>query len=301
MKKILTILAFLSVSFYGHAQSNMRINNIWDNTYYINPASVTDNCMAEFTLASRKQWLNFPGAPMTIFATATTYIKKYRTQLGMKVTQDKSGYTSATDVDLTYAYAMWLNKDWRLHMGIAASFQSLGYDQSKMVLPTAYDPSAFDNLLSETYFNSDIGVELASEAWKFGAVSQNLVSLFSNVHNQFTNTNILYSTYRQNTRKFINMGGGVAGFQYGNLYQLEFNVMAYFNAAKDKNRFQLGAFFRTKKEVGALFGVDLSKTVHLSYSYDYNIGGIGRSSVGTNEIMIIYKPRKNSGCILCDY
>jgi len=301
MKKTITILALILSSLSLIAQSNMRINNWTESTYYLSPASVTDNCMAEFTMSGRKQWLNFPGSPTTLFATATTYIKKYKTQAGIKVTQDKAGYTSATDVDLTYAYAMWLNKEWRLHMGIAASFQSLSYDMSKVVLPTAYDPAAFTRLINESNFNSDLGVELASEQWRFGASSQNLLSLFNKTNNQFTNTNLIYGTYRQNTKNFINMGGGVLGVQYGNLYQMEVNVMTYFNASKETNKFQFGAFFRTRKEIGALFGIDLSNTLHLSYSYDYNIGGIGRSSVGTNEIMIIYRPRRNTGCIMCDY
>ena len=301
MKKNLTIIAFILTSLGLFAQSNIRINNWTESTYYLSPASVTDNCMAEFSMSGRKQWLNFPGAPTTYFATATTYVKKYKSQVGVKVTQDKAGYTSATDIDLTYAYAMWLNKDWRLHMGIAASFQSLSYDVTKMVLPTAYDPTAFSKLINESNFNSDLGVELASERWRFGAASQNLLSLFNNVNNQFSSTNLIYGTYRQNTKNFINMGAGVLGVQYGNLYQMEVNVMSYFNASKETNRFQVGAFYRTRKEIGALVGVDLSNTLHLSYSYDYNIGGIGRSSVGTNEIMIIYRPKRNSGCVMCDY
>lgn len=301
MKKTLTTLAISFVCFCLFSQSNIRINNFWDNTYYVNPASVTDNCFAEFTMATRKQWFNFPGSPTTYFGTATSYIKRFKAQVGVKVVQDKTGYTSATDIDFTYAYATWLDRDWRLHLGIGGSVQTLSYDVSKMVIATSYDPSTFDKLLNESNLNSDIGVELASESWTFGASSQNLLSLFNSINNQFSNTNIVYGTYRQNSKNLINMGGGIAGIQYGKMYQMELSVMTYFNATRERNRFQLGAFYRTKKEMGVLFGIDLTKTIRLNYSYDYNIGGIGRSSRGTNEIMLVYKPLKNWGCIMCDY
>ena len=88
------------------AQSNIRLNNYWDNTYFINPAAINDIGIAEFNMAARKQWVGFPGSPSTFFATATTYVESLHTQFGMKLVQDKIGYTSSTDVALTYAYSL---------------------------------------------------------------------------------------------------------------------------------------------------------------------------------------------------
>jgi hypothetical protein len=65
--------------------------------------------------------------------------------------------------------------------------------------------------------------------------------------------------------------------------------------------FDVGLFYRTKSEIGLIFGFDLSEAIHLSYSYDYNVSGINRSSIGTNELMITYNLSRRPVCHSCWY
>ena len=283
------------------AQSNIRLNNYWDKTYFINPASINDLSLAEFNMAVRKQWVGFPGAPSTLFATATTYLEDLHTQFGLKVVQDKIGYTNTTAIDLSYAYSMQLQSDWQLHLGLAVCYQNLSYDMSSVIFPTADDPTVYERLLNENNFNSHLGAELTNHFWKFGASSQNIFSLFSNINKQFPNINTLYGMYRQNSHDYVNMGYGVSGIQYGNLYQMEFNLTSYFRITPKTDAFQVGLFYRTWNEMGAIFGIDLTKAFHLSYSYDFNVGGISRSSVGTQEVILTYKLPKEWKCKNCWY
>jgi len=301
MKKTVCFLILNVLILSMIAQSNIRLNNYWDKTYFVNPASINDLSLAEFNMAIRKQWVGFPGAPATLFATATTYIENLHTQFGLKVVQDKIGYTNTTAVDLTYAYSMLLQSDWQLHLGLAVSYQNLSYDMSSVIFPTADDPTVYDRLLNENNFNSNLGVELTNHLWKFGASSQNIFSLFSTINKQFPNTNFLYAMYRQNSHDYVNLGYGVSGIQYGNVYQMELNLTSYFKITPQSDAFQVGLFYRTWNEMGALFGIDLTKAFHLSYSYDFNVGGISRSSVGTQEIILTYKLPKEWKCKNCWY
>jgi len=300
MKKIVCLIMINLLTFTVIAQSNIRLNNYWDNTYFINPASINDQSLAEFNMAARKQWVDFPGSPLTFFASATTYQENLHAQFGLKLVQDKIGYTSTTAVDLTYAYSMLMQSDWQLHLGLAISFQSLSYDMSSLIFSDIDDPVS-NKLLNESNFNSNIGAELTNKSWRFGASSQNIFSLFSNINKQFPNTNFLYAMYHQRSDNFFNIGYGVSGIQYGNLYQMEFNFNGYFRIAPGTETFQIGAFYRTWSEMGAILGVDLTKNIHLSYSYDFNVGGISRSSVGTQEIMLTYKLPKEWKCKNCWY
>jgi len=301
MKKTVCYLVFNLLIISMVAQSNIRLNNYWDKTYFINPASINDVSLVEFNMAARKQWVGFPGSPSTLFATATTYVENLRTQFGLKIMQDKIGYTNTTAVDLTYAYSIALERDWQLHLGLGACYQSLSYDMSSVVFPTADDPVAYEHLLSENNFNANIGAELTSHLWKIGLSSQNLFSLFSNINKQFINTNIAYAMYRQNTHDYVNLGYGVAGIQYGNIYQMELNLTGYFKITPQSDAFQVGMFYRTWNEMGAILGIDLTKAFHLSYSYDFNVGGISRSSVGTQELILTYKLPKEWKCKNCWY
>ncbi|MGC3979382.1 MAG: type IX secretion system membrane protein PorP/SprF [Paludibacteraceae bacterium] len=89
---------------------------------------------------------------------------------------------------------------------------------------------------------------------------------------------------------------GINGIQTKNLFQMEFHFTSYFKVFSERNAFQLGAFYRTRNEMGVMFGVNLGDNLHLYYNYDYNVGGISRSSIGSHEIMLSYSLEKLYKC-----
>ncbi len=307
MKKYLLLLILSFGYLLTIAQSNIRLNNYWGNTQFINPSSVYDKYAAVFNLAARKQWIDFPGAPVTYFAAASTYLDKYHTQLGLILYQDKIGYTSTSNANLTYAYALMLRREWQIHMGVGLNFQSLNYDISQVNLSDVFDPTAYQTLKSENRFNADVGLELTNRNFKFGVASQNVFSLFVPDSRLQTNTNFVYLKARQYSNDIINWGAGACGIQYSNIYQLELNVTSYFKVAMhsglvDKpDLFDVGIFYRTMSEAGLIFGFNLTESIHVSYSYDNHFGGISRSSYGTNELILTYNLMKRPVCHSCWY
>lgn len=310
MKKSIVFLALCFLTNLLVAQSSIRLNNDWNKTYminpgsinsqyYINPGSVASQYLLEFNMAARQQWVGFSGAPTTLFASGTLYQDELYTQFGLKVMQDKVGYTSTTDIDLTYAYSTRLNLNWRLNMGLGLSFQALSYDLSQVKSPTASDPTIYSRLMNENYINSDMGAELVDSKWRFGIASQNLFSLFSASQKLFPNSNYLYAMYRNYNHDYFNLGYGVCGIQYANIMQMEFNLTGYFKATPATNPFQIGLVYRTWSEAGLLFGFDLNTNLRAAYSYDYNLSGISRGSFGTHELMITYKLYKSYRCKNC--
>ena len=206
MKKIVCFLVMNVVIISLIGQSNIRLNDFWDKTYFINPASINDVGLAEFNMAARKQWVGFPGSPSTLFASATTYLDNLHTQFGLKVVQDKIGLTSTSDIELTYAYSLELQNNWKLNMGLGACYQMLSYDMNELVLPQNDDPTIYEKLLKENNFNANLGMELTNKFWKLGASSQNIFSLFSNSNKQFVNTNFVYGMYREYSHDYIKIG-----------------------------------------------------------------------------------------------
>jgi len=299
MKKAALLILFCIVSLMTNAQSNIRVNNYWENTYYINPASIDEMYMSVLTTTARKQWFRFPGAPSTFFATGTLFIDRMNTQFGLKAVVDKIGYTSTSNLALSYAYALTVHRNWRLYLGVALSFQSLSYDVSQANMNVVYDPAVYEHLTRLNNYNADVGVELVINSLKIGASGQNIFSVFTSENGQQQNVNFIYAKYRSTSREFFNLGYGVCGIQNGRLYQLEFNATSYFKLSSEADLFQAGVFYRTRSELGTLLGVNLSPAIQLFYSYDFNVSGISRSSVGTHELMLIFKLNKNSECIPC--
>ena len=300
MKKILIVIIIATNVVLAHAQSNIRLTNYWNNTYFVNPASIDDKYLADFSMAARKQWFNFPGSPTTFFGAATIYNEDLHTQFGLRLAQDNVGYTTTSDIDFTYAYALTVAKYWKLNLGLAASYQNMSYDLSQVSFSTPDDEKIFGRLVNENNFNAEVGAELTNNQWRIGASSINLFSLFYSLNKQYANTNFVYAMYKQNSRNYINLGYGICGIQYANTYQMELNLTSYFNLP-GTNGFQVGLLYRTWSEMGLMLGIDLSKNMKLFYSYDYNVGGISRSSLGTNELMITYKLDKIWTCRNCWY
>ena len=301
MKKVVFVFAFNIFCLLVAAQSNIRLNSYWDNSFFINPAYINEKNLAEFKMAARKQWVNFPGSPATFFASATTYLDNIHTQLGIKVVQDQIGYTSTTDINLTYAFSTLLNNDWKLHLGLAGCYQSVGYDKSDISFETPDDPLTVQKLVQENNFNANVGAELTYKFWRFGFASNNVFSLFYPINKQFTNTNFLYATIHEFNHDYVNLGYGICAIENANIYQMEFNLTGYFKVTPEADAFQLGLFYRTWSEIGLIFGIDLTSNLKLSYSYDYNISGISQSSYGSHEIMISYRLDRVWKCKNCWY
>lgn len=277
----------LTLSIVG--QSNIRINNFLENLYYINPAALDDDGAVEISMTARKQWIGFPGSPSTIYATGTTYLENIRTQFGMKIFNDKIGISNTFNIGLSYAYSVKLHSNWQLHLGVAASFQNLSYNLSDLNSTFIDDPTFTSKLLKENNYNSDAGAQLTDKSLTVGISSQNLLSVFFEENKIQNNINYMYAKYRFRTPEPINIQGGIAAILFKRTVQMEFNLTTFFNNYRHKDIFQIGLFYRTKTEMGTIFGVNLGESLHAWYSFDYNVSGISKNTVGTHELMLVYK------------
>ena len=297
MRKILLAL-IVFVSLEGMSQSNIRMTNYWDNAYQVNPASVMRRkYLAEVSVAYRNQWVGVEGAPKTLLATATTYLESMNSQFGLKVIQDEIGYTSLTDVSLSYSYVLDLD-NWMLNFGLGGTVSSFGYDKSKINLGSIADPTVYNSIENKTTIDSDLGFEANTQNFKVGMVIQKMFNVFSaSPAGQFyrnENANFLYVLYRSNTDKLFNFGYGITGIQNVNLYQIEGNLTTFIKYDYDTDPLQLGISLRTGYQFGAHLGMYIDDNLKLLYSYDVNFGAIGNQSKGTHEVMIRYRIDRNN-------
>lgn len=298
--KIILMVTCLYAQNPLQAQSNIRLTNIWDDLYSINPAYVNNKYRSIIDFATRKQWLGFTGAPTTYMFTGTLMLDKLNTQFGIKAFEDVIGYTYTSEVALSYAYAVNLNDDWRLHLGIAGAFQSLWYDMDQVRLAYPTDPLVYEKLVQSNHYNADMGMEVASKFLRVGLASQNFVSLFNNNSQELANSNYLYATYRNiNEASNIEFGEGILGIKTQNLYQMECNFTTYFKDIEQNDIFQAGVYYRTPNEMGVIVGLNVNKSIYLSYGYDFNVSGISRSSSGTHELMVVFRISKDDECHTC--
>ncbi len=281
------------------SQSQIRLNNFWNNGFSLNPAAINDSYRNSVTIATRKQWLNFPGAPTAIYAAGTMYLEDYSTQLGLKVLTERKGYTQATDVNLAYAYALSVSDEFVVNMGFSGSYQNFAYDRNMISFSDDENNAAiYENLLFKNSFNATLGVEFVYNALKLGYCSQNVFSAFNTENQLNLNTNMLYLFYKQQSVNPLNFGLGISAFQYSDFFQTELNSSIFYKRDAQSNELQLGLFYRTMSEVGLIAGIDFGK-LKISYSFDYNMGQVLNHSYGTHEIMFTYNFKPSRVCKTC--
>jgi type IX secretion system PorP/SprF family membrane protein len=300
MNRLLFFILLICTFQLTSGQSNTRMNNYWDNTYYINPAAVNSKYAAVVSVVARKQWFGVDGAPTTFFASGTTYIDNLQTQFGIKVFADEIGYTRVSNFSLSYAYSVILNSDYRLNLGVAGSYQNLSYNQDEVDALTPDDPASFTRMNKTSNYNCDLGAEIKNKTLTLGISAQNIFSSFFDENKLQNNTNFLYAKYRKMTKEPVNVGFGAAAIQYNSILQMEFNITSYFNYNKVPDFFQAGLFYRTRTEMGGILGMNLNDALHLYYSYDFNVAGIRRGNTGSHEIMLVYTFEKSPRCTTCE-
>ena len=94
------------------------------------------------------------------------------------------------------------------NMGIAGSYQHLGYDLSKINLEETDDPSLYESLVSRENLNADLGFEFYNADFKMGFAGRNLLSLFLTSGYKPINANYLYAIYRFRSASQIDLGTG---------------------------------------------------------------------------------------------
>lgn len=323
MKKLLSILLLSAVATCLVAQSNMQLNNFWENTYFINPASINEKYNTELALATRQLWAGNEGAASTAFGSASIYDQDMRSQFGLKVIGDHIGYTTRFDGALTYAYSLFLSKDVHLHMGLGLGYQFLTYDLSQVRTSDPLDLIPYRNLKERSNFNSDMGMELYTKNLRIGFSGQHLFSTFSLVDSLLGNSTFYaYVNYKEDLKKYMNMSYGVClidnhgrytdstGLYPRDVYQLHLTTSAYFKVTPTAPVFNFGAYTRLPinyagkryiPEIGGLFGIEIGDNTYLTYSVDFNMSNINRNSIGTHELMLTYKFNHRRKCRTCSF
>lgn len=318
MKKMMSRFAVgVLLCLFGHTSLNAQVHPetafYWENPYYINPASVNPEYSAFFALSARKQWASFPGTPATFFATGVVYLEDYRTQAGLKILKDKIGYINTLDLSLSYTYALRLNGNNILNMGIAGAWQSQTIDRNRVIADDVDDPVfSGDRFKGLKEWNTHIGVEYVHDkSLTLGLTSQNLMSFLKNDPHIWGGTNYVYARYRTRslgrnydagryrTRSFdrsYDMEYGICAKQYEDDFQVDGMVSLYVNRNTQEEKFQFSLFGRSVGEMGVLAGVKLISELKFLFTYDYNFRGIGKNSNGTFEVMLTYPIRNKRFC-----
>jgi len=272
------------------------------NNYIINPALTGIENYTDIKLSYRNQWVDFPGAPQTIYASVHAPIgkKDYRTTatsfevpgsnprgkaywedytaaephhgIGGSVINYKTGYINRLFVTASYAYHMGLSSKLNLSAGFAGGFSSVTLDATKVTLANPFDPTISVAAANMQKLKPELnaGLWLYSDRFFAGLSAQQIIPAKYPLQNTSLNKSSLVphvfvtAGYRMQASEDISV---LPSFMFRYIPSMpmfmDVNVKAQY-----QDRIWLGANYRIKEGLAAMAGVNISSKFNISYSYD---------------------------------
>ena len=264
------------------------------NPLGINPAYAGNREALNIALFYRRQWTGIDGAPKTMNLAVDAPFLDSKLGLGFILTNDVVGVTKETHILTDYSYKINM-KNGNLSFGLGAGIMTTNTAWSDLVVLDPGDENFLTN--SKVYIVPDFsfGMYYTGRNY-FGGLSvprlfgyrfdmnKNKYSLSFNPgkYNYLLNAGYFYSVSKSvklfpSTLITINPGEKTL---------IDLNAYVGFN-----DKIWTGLSYRNNRSVGALFQIALNNQIRFAYTYDFDLGPLGRYSNGSHEIMIRYEFR----------
>lgn len=299
MKKIIhTLLPLLLLANFSKAQQDPMFTHYMYNTLWLNPAYAGSREMLTMTGIHRSQWVGFDGAPQDQTFTLHSPLMNGKLGLGMTLMSDRIGPTRSSVAALDFAYHLKLSEKSKLSFGLKGLLNIYNNNLSALTLDQGNDASFAQNVQS-VLPNVGTGVYYYRERFYLGLSTPKLLE------NQFTASGSAPASKEQ--RHFFMIMGGVMDLTS----TLKLKPTMFIKATNGapiqgdftaslliKDKFSVGAMYRTGDGAGALIGYNITPQLLLGYSYDWSLANTsGKYNSGSHELMLrydlIYKSKGN--------
>jgi type IX secretion system PorP/SprF family membrane protein len=284
----------------------------------LNPAISGIENYVDFKLGHRQQWTGIDKAPRTTFLSANwnltseylwknplslpdkdddpmskSYMQNYTASpphhgMGVIATLDRVGPVTRLDASLTYAYHLQVADKYNLSVGVGAGISRISLDVNALTVKD-YDDYILGNLIK-----NQIKPDLSLGTWFYGA------RFFVGLAAQQILPQKLTVSGSGNTKEtdmpHFFLTSGYKLFIDDEISVVPSLMMKKMNAApisldvnakvSFKDRFWLGGSYRSDDSYSALAGINISKLVNLTYSYDLTTSALSKVSSGSHEIVL---------------
>ncbi|WP_073229427.1 PorP/SprF family type IX secretion system membrane protein [Pedobacter caeni] len=309
----------MSIAMMASGQQRPQYTQYVFNNYLLNPAISGIENYTDVKFGYRNQWRGIDQAPITAYFSVhlplgkqylygnsnsfdekgsnpmkRSYVHTYMASephhgIGVYGVVDRTGPITSSDFKLTYAYHLGLSPKINLSVGVAAGVSRLMLDISKISLENSLDPAIAENASNKLQPDLSVGTWLYGPDFFAGLSAQQLL----NRPISFS-TDASYNQGKQVPHVFIT--GGYKFFITDEIAGLPSVMFKYVSPAPIstdlnmkvafKDKFWLGASYRSNDAVAVLAGFNVSSLFVLGYSYDFTTSELGRVSTGSHEVVL---------------
>ena len=283
---------FCGVMFFSvgmiFAQKEPQYTQYMYNIGSFNPAYVGTVETPDITGLYRVQWSGIPGAPKTLRFGVNLPLANEKNGLGFNVVSDQLGPTTQTYIDFAYSFQVKLSEDTKLSFGVDAGGSLLDVDYTKGDFENPNEPLLNNaDTFNKFYPTVGAGMFMYQENWYLGLSVPNFLT--SGIYADEV-ANIV-----EDKMQFNFIGGYVFDFSEGLKFKPAF-LMNYLKGLPLNLNLStnflisdvvtLGASYRLDNALSGLAGLQVSNSLFLGYSYDYNTNGLGEYSQGSHEVIL---------------
>jgi type IX secretion system PorP/SprF family membrane protein len=293
MKKFFIAAALILGISGGLYAQHLPLNNQYlVNRFSLSPsyAGTDDDVMA--FLGYRKQWVDFKGSPVTKMIYLDGKIIDDRVGMGGAIISDQTDIFNYFYAELSYAYHLALNEEHTLSFGLTGKIYENNIDLSRIKAADQNDP-VFENkqLFNGTEFNAgasilyqflglDVGfsvpfiIENKAKYYLNNSVENKLISRHYVAHASY---DFDIQEKWQLTPYFVS--------RWTEMSPLNYDIALL---AKYMHKYWLGLTYRKNSEMGVHFGLKLSNSLLMNYTYEFAAGGDGvlSHSEGNHEFAL---------------
>lgn len=295
-------ILFLMVSgLLSNAQQDPMYTQYMFNTQTINPAYAGTWESFSFMVLARQQWAGLEGAPQTYTFSMQAPLKNERVALGLNLISDVVGLEKRFYMFSDYSYLLPINEGMKLRLGLKGGFTNYSNNLSEYItnVPGSgiIDPSFQGEIDRKFVPNFGIGGFLYGKKYYAGfSIPKILSHDFENNYNNLS-VNAEMRHYFFIAGLIFDLGQNVkfkptmltkATFSSESGAPVELDLTANFLI---KEKFWLGAMFRTGDSFGFIAQWIIDKKLRIGYSYDYTTSNLQNFHNGSHEIMISYEMR----------
>lgn len=280
------LLLFFLIGHQIFAQKEPQYTQYMYNIGSFNPAYVGTVETPELAGLYRAQWIDIPGAPRTFRFGANLPFKNEKVGLGLNIVNDQLGPVTQTYADLSYSFQVNVTDETKLSFGVDAGGSFLNVDLTK---GTFENPGENLNgeMLSKFYPTVGAGTFLYSDNWYLGASVPNFLT--EGVYNDDV------ASIVEDKLQFNFIGGYVFNLSDGLKFKPAFLVNTLKGSPININvstNFLIadvvtaGISYRLENAFSGLAGFQISNSMFLGYSYDYNTSPLGDFNSGSHEVIL---------------
>jgi type IX secretion system PorP/SprF family membrane protein len=292
MRRIIKTILFMLIPLHLLGQLVPVTDQYVLNPLSINAAFAGSRNALNIAAFYRKQWVGIKGAPETMTLSIDAPLMDGKVGLGLIIINDKIGVTKETQFITNYAYKIDLGGG-NLSFGLGAGLLTTNTAWSDLVVLDQGDDILLIDSRVFVVPSFSFGIYYSYQNYFAGfSIPKFLSYKFNFDKNKYgiVNDPTLY-TYTLNTGYIFSLSSKVKFLpstllSYSAKGKLYYDLNAHFNLY---DRFWVGASYRDKRSVTALFQFNLIPQLKVAYSYDFDIGKLGRYSNGSHEIMIRYE------------